>query len=163
MSKLSWQSENLCVQFCSTSFFFLSLFNFIYLFLSVLGVLVAARTWGLHCWVWALVAHGSAGLIVAAHQFSCPVACGISVLQPGIEPTNPALEGSFLTAGPLGSPQYIFEYCLASSSEIDTYWYFSVKTSYTAFNAFIFSVSVFSYYIVWGCFRSRILISDKVY
>ena len=33
---------------------------------------------------------------------SCPVACGILVLQPGIEPTPPALEGKVLTTGPPG-------------------------------------------------------------
>ena len=32
----------------------------------------------------------------------CPMACGISVPQPGIEPTSPALEGRFLTPGPPG-------------------------------------------------------------
>ena len=29
-----------------------------------------------------------------------PIACGILVPQPGIEPTSPALEGGFLTTGP---------------------------------------------------------------
>ena len=33
---------------------------------------------------------------------SCPVACGILVPQPGIEPASPALEGRFLTTGPPG-------------------------------------------------------------
>ena len=37
-----------------------------------------------------------------AHRFSCPVACGILVPQPGIEPVSPALEGGFLTTGPPG-------------------------------------------------------------
>ena len=96
---------------------------------------------------------------------SCPMACGISVLQPGIEPTTPALECAFLTAGPLGSPQYIFEYHLSCFLFGD--WYLlifqCVKTSHSAFNAFIFSISLFLCYILWGCFRSRILISDKVY
>ena len=31
---------------------------------------------------------------------SCPVACGILVPRPGIEPLSPALEGRFLTTGP---------------------------------------------------------------
>ena len=33
---------------------------------------------------------------------SCPVACGILVPRPGIEPTSPALEGRFLITGPPG-------------------------------------------------------------
>ena len=42
-------------------------------------------------------------LIVACRP-SCPAACGIPVPQTGIEPTSPALEGGFITAGPPGSP-----------------------------------------------------------
>ena len=38
--------------------------------------------------------------LVAALGLSCPMARGISVPQPGIEPLSPALEGRFLTAGP---------------------------------------------------------------
>ena len=34
---------------------------------------------------------------------SCPMACGILVPQPGIEPVSPALEGGFLTTGPPGT------------------------------------------------------------
>ena len=30
--------------------------------------------------------------LVVAHGLSCPVACGILVPQPGIEPASPALE-----------------------------------------------------------------------
>ena len=41
-------------------------------------------------------------LLVAARGLSCPVACGILVPWPGIEPTSPALEGRFLTTGPPG-------------------------------------------------------------
>ena len=33
---------------------------------------------------------------------SCPEACGILVLGPGIKSTSPALAGGFLTTGPLG-------------------------------------------------------------
>ena len=33
---------------------------------------------------------------------SCPVACGILVPLPGIEPASPALEGGFFTTGPPG-------------------------------------------------------------
>ena len=31
-----------------------------------------------------------------------PMACGVLVLQPGIEPSSPALEDGFLTTGPPG-------------------------------------------------------------
>ena len=49
------------------------------------------------------------GSVVAVHGLSCPVACGILVPQLGIEPASPALEGGFLTTGPLGkSPMYGF-------------------------------------------------------
>ena len=42
-------------------------------------------------------------------RLSCPTACGILVLQPGIEPMSPALEGRFLTTGPPGkSPSFLF-------------------------------------------------------
>ena len=34
----------------------------------------------------------------------CPIACGILVPCPGIVPMPPALEGRFLSTGPLGSP-----------------------------------------------------------
>ena len=39
------------------------------------------------------------GSVVATHQLSCPMACGILVPQPEMEPTSPALEGGFLTTG----------------------------------------------------------------
>ena len=48
--------------------------------------------------------HG--GSVVAVHGLSCPVACGILVPQPGIEPASPALEGGFLITGRPGkSPE----------------------------------------------------------
>ena len=40
--------------------------------------------------------------LVMARVLSCSVACGILVPQPGIEPMSPALQGGFLTTGPLG-------------------------------------------------------------
>ena len=40
--------------------------------------------------------------LVLAVGFICPVACGILVPQPGIEPLSPALEDGFLTTGTLG-------------------------------------------------------------
>lgn len=34
------------------------------------------------------------------HRLSCPEACGILVLQAGIDPKSPALEGRFSTSEP---------------------------------------------------------------
>ena len=39
------------------------------------------------------------GPVVVTHRLSCPIARGLLVPQPGIEPTSPALEGGFLTTG----------------------------------------------------------------
>ena len=47
--------------------------------------------------------------IVVAHGLSCPVARGILVPLPGIEPTSPALEGRFFTTVP---PRKSLVYCL---------------------------------------------------
>ena len=46
-------------------------------------------------------------LEVAAHRLNCPVACGILVFPPGIEPASSALEGGFLTAGPPGKSPHV--------------------------------------------------------
>ena len=40
--------------------------------------------------------------LFAVCRLGCPVACGILVPRPGIEPASPALEDGFLTAGPPG-------------------------------------------------------------
>ena len=82
------------------------------------GPVVAAR--GLStCGTWALERTGSVvvacrlstsgtwalertGSVVVACRLSCPVACGILVPLPGIEPMSPALQGRFLTTGPPG-------------------------------------------------------------
>ena len=42
------------------------------------------------------------GSVIAAHRFSCPVACGILVPQPGIKPISPIFKGRFLATGPPG-------------------------------------------------------------
>ena len=54
--------------------------------------------WGQHVHCLA-VARGS---VVVAHRLRCFVACGILGVRPGIEPVSPALQGGFLTTGPLG-------------------------------------------------------------
>ena len=53
---------------------------------------------------------GTLASLVAVHGRSCPMACGILVTQPGIEPASLALEGRFLTTGPPGKsfPSYSF-------------------------------------------------------
>ena len=53
--------------------------------------------------------------LFAVCRFGCPVACGILVPQPGIEPASPALEDRFLTTGPPGKSHvrgfiYLFIY-----------------------------------------------------
>ena len=42
--------------------------------------------------------------VVAAHGLCCPVARGILVPQPGIEPASPTLQGGLLTTGLQGIP-----------------------------------------------------------
>ena len=43
-----------------------------------------------------------AGSVIAVSGLICPMACGVLVPWPGIEPTFPALEGRFVTTGPPG-------------------------------------------------------------
>ena len=45
------------------------------------------------------------GSVVVAYRFSCPMARGILVPRPGIEPTSPALQGGVLTTRPPRKPQ----------------------------------------------------------
>ena len=46
------------------------------------------------------------GSVVLAHGLSCPMACGIFVLWPGIKLIYPTLEGGFLTTAPPGKSFY---------------------------------------------------------
>lgn len=49
--------------------------------------------------------------VVAARGLSCPVASGVLVPQPRIQPGSPDLEGGFQTAGPPAkSPEFILAY-----------------------------------------------------
>ena len=48
--------------------------------------------------------YGTQAFLVVTCGLSCLTACGILVSPPGIEPASPALEGRFLTMGPLGKP-----------------------------------------------------------
>ena len=85
---------------------FISFFN-IYLFIWPHGVFVAV--FGIfHCDEQTSLQLWCTGSIVEALWLSCPMACGIRVPQPGIEPASPALEGRFLITGPPGkSPGFI--------------------------------------------------------
>ena len=92
--------------FLSMLFFLNTYFLFIYLFIWLCWVLVAAcgifslqRMSFSSCGAWVPECVGS---VVVACGLSCPVACGILVPWPGMEPAFPALEGRFLTTGPPG-------------------------------------------------------------
>ena len=64
------------------------------LFSAVLGLsLVVVHRGFSCCGTWALDHMGSVAVVLG---LSFPMACGILVPQPGIEPTTPALEGGFL-------------------------------------------------------------------
>ena len=54
------------------------------------------------------------GSEVVAHWLTCPMACGVLVPRPRIEPASPALDGRFLTTGPPGKSQVTsWGYCQA--------------------------------------------------
>ena len=57
------------------------------------------------CGTQALVEAHELIVVACACGLSCPVACGILVPWPGIEPTSPALDGRFFTTGPPGKSQ----------------------------------------------------------
>ena len=48
--------------------------------------------------------HWQAGSLAVVRRLSCPVASGIPVSRPGIEPVSPVLEDGFPTTGPSGKP-----------------------------------------------------------
>ena len=83
---LGFQNLSPTCFFSSSSFFFF----YIYLFIWLCWVLTA--TLRIFCCF----------SLVAAHWFSCSMACGILLPQPGMQTVSPALEGGFLTTGPLG-------------------------------------------------------------
>ena len=62
------------------------------------------------CGAWTLDYMSS---VFAAFRLSFPMACGILVPQPGIEPVSPALESKFLTTGPPGKSLDLFS-CIFS-------------------------------------------------
>ena len=80
--------------------------------LSSCGAQAPERVSSVVCSTWALsLKHASS--IVVVRSLSCPVACGILVPRPGIEPASLPLEGRFFTTGPTGkSPLLLFLVCL---------------------------------------------------
>ena len=77
-----------------------ALFKFTHLFSGTPGL----------CAVWAFPSYGEWGCsLVVVHRLSCPVACGILVPGPGIEPVTPALAVGFLTTGPARKSLTAFE------------------------------------------------------
>ena len=68
------------------------LFFDIYLFIWLCRLLLAALGF--------LLCHAGSSIVVLG--FSCPMACGILVPQPGIKLVSPQLQSRFLTTGPLG-------------------------------------------------------------
>ena len=69
------------------------IFTFLrFIYLAVSGLSCSAQTFYL----------GLAGSVVVACGFRGPMACGILVLWPGIEPASPELQGGVLATGPPG-------------------------------------------------------------
>ena len=63
---------------------------------------------------WETFLRGLCWAFTVAHGFSCPEACGILLPWQGIKPKSPALEGRFLTTGPLWKSQNkVFYSCLS--------------------------------------------------
>ena len=58
------------------------------------------------------------GSVVVVHGFSCPMAHGILVPRPGVEPVPPVLAGRFLTTGPPGK----FQWCSLNKNNDDYYF-----------------------------------------
>ena len=69
---------------------------------STCGALFSAECRLLVLWHTGFFSLQCASSLVAMHGFCCPMACGILVPPPGIEPMSPTLQGRFLTTGPPG-------------------------------------------------------------
>ena len=83
------------------SFFFKYLFIWLrQVFVEVRGIFCCSARASLQLW-----RPGS-----RVHGLSCPVARGILVPQPGLEPVSPSLEGGFLTTEPPGK-SWSLRYC----------------------------------------------------
>ena len=73
---------------------------------------ICSAAWSGSCGSWLFIALcgifplWNAGSVVVALGLSRLMASGVLVLPPGIEPTSPALQGGFLTAGPPRKSQH---------------------------------------------------------
>ena len=73
-----------------SSFFFVAVVKYLFIYLAV---------WGLSCAMWDL-SLWRRDFLAVVHGLSYSAACGILILRPEIKPVSPALEGGFLTTGP---------------------------------------------------------------
>ena len=92
--------------------------------------------------------------VVVARGLCCPMAGGILVPRPGIEPTFPALEGGFLNTGPPGkSPcllfltsyftSFCFVYPLTTYCGYRWFYYFCLLTLYCFINGWSTTFTVY--------------------
>ena len=84
------------------------------------------------------------------HRLSCPVAHGILVPQPGIEPGSPALEAGFLTTGQPGKSQYNHTQIYSISTDLESRKNSRDNTLLT--KVCIVKAKVFSV-VIYGCGR----------
>ena len=71
------------------------------IYLAALGL--SWSTWEVFVSSCGLFSWGTQASLVVALELSCPGACGILGLRPGIIPVSRTLEGGFLTSGPPGT------------------------------------------------------------
>ena len=90
-----------------------------YLFIPLIASGLSCRQGGFslhHLSVWPMDSLSRCGLqapehsgpVVAAHGLSCSEACGILVPLPGIKPTSPGFQDSFLTSRPQGNSLKVY-------------------------------------------------------
>ena len=101
------------------SIFFL-IFLWVNMSISYNSILICRFFWGV-CWVflaaWDFISCSALASLVVACELSCPLACRILRAWSNLCP--PALEGGFLTTGPLGNPLYAFwvHFCCCSITQ----------------------------------------------
>ena len=84
--------------------------NYLFIYLAASGL--GCGTQDLRCSMQDLLLGRVGFSLVVAHGLSCPVAHGILVPPPGIEPASPALEGRFLTTRPPGKSHIYILSCI---------------------------------------------------
>ena len=110
--------------------------------------------------VWAPERMGS---VVAACGLSWPMACGISVPRPGIEPTSPALEGGFSTTGPPGKSLHLFLSVSFSSVKYMFNTFAHLSVGLFVFFLLIYGSSLYIPEINPLCGKNLILVSDLTF